>query len=247
MKILMSPKFAKRLALALVLTALVLTIVSLTAELGLKPLSQFVGARSSLNMQESRELAKGVVGIVNVNAEQNIPTWFSASVLLLNSILLAAIASTKKALGDKYVTHWWGLAVIFLILSLDEIAGVHDRVNVLLTPMFGTRGVFTYFWVIPWSAFVVLVLLAYLRFFFALSRKVKWLFLAAGGLYIGGALGGDMVMGQLISMEGGLEERWWLGLEERWVRLVVLAEEFLEMTGAIVFFYALTGYCEDSH
>jgi hypothetical protein len=190
MKILMSPKFAKRLALALLLTALVLTLVSFTAQLGLKPLSQFIGARSSLDMPASRELARSVVGMVNVDYERNIPTWFSASVLLLNSVLLAAIASTKKALGDKYVAHWWALSVIFLLLSMDEVARIHDTVGWYLSPVFRTGGIFTYFWVIPWSVFVLLVLVTYLRFFFALPRRVKWLFLAAGGLYVGGALGG---------------------------------------------------------
>ena len=116
MKILMSPKFAKRLALALLLTTLVLTLVSFTAQLGLKTLSQFTGARSTLDMPASRELARSVVGMVNVDYEQNIPTWFSASVLLLNSVLLAAIASTKKALGDKYVAHWWALSVIPFVI-----------------------------------------------------------------------------------------------------------------------------------
>jgi hypothetical protein len=232
MRILMSAKFARRVALALFLTTVVLSVISFTAPLGLKPLVQFIGAISSLDMAASRELARRVVGIVNVDYEQNIPTWFSASVLLLNAVLLAAISSTKRALGDKYVAHWWGLSVIFLILSLDEIVGIHDKVSILLSPMLGTSGVFTYFWVIPWSVFVLLVLLAYVRFFFALSTRVKWLFLAAGGLYVGGALGGEMVLGHMVSMEDDVDERWW--------RLEAMAEEFLEMTGAIVFFYALT-------
>jgi hypothetical protein len=229
---LMSAKFARRVVLALFLTAVVLSVVSFTAQLGLKPLSQFIGARSSLDMPAAREIAGSVVGIMNVDYEQNIPTWFSASVLLLNSVLLAAISSTKKALGDKYVAHWWGLSVIFLMLSIDEIAGFHDRVNSLLSPLLGTGGIFTYFWVIPWSVFVLLVLLTYLRFFFALPRRVRWLFLAAGGLYVGGALGGEMAHGYVFGEGEDVDWGLWL--------LEVMIEEFLEMTGAIVFFYALT-------
>ena len=238
MKISMSPKFAKRVALALFFTALVLTLVSFTAQLGLKPLTQFIIAKSSLTMQESRQLARSLVGMVNVDYEQNIPTWFSAFVLLLNSVLLAAIASTKKALGNKYVGHWWGLSVIFLMLSLDEVARIHDTVGWWLSPVFRTSGIFTYFWVVPWSVFVLFVTLTYLRFFFSLPKRVKWLFLSAGGLYVGGALGGEMVLGYMVS-ESDVADKWW--------RLEVITEEFLEMTGATVFFYALTGYCEDSH
>ena len=79
---------------------------------------------------------------------------------------------------------------------------------------------------------MLLVLLTYLRFFFALPRRVKWLFAGAGSLYVGGALGGEMVLGYMISKGYVAANRWW--------RPEVLTEEFLEMTGAIVFFYALT-------
>jgi len=232
----MSPKFARNVALAIFLTALVLTLASFSVRLGITPLSHLIDARSSLDMPAARELAREVSGIVRVNQEMNITTWFSASVLLLNSVLLASISSTKKALGDKYAAHWWGLSAIFLTLSLDEAVGIHDRVNYLLSPMTGTSGIFTHFWVIPWSVFVLLFLLAYLKFFFALPTRIKWLFLGAGGLYVGGALGMEMILGYMASE----------GVAERWVRLEVLTEEFLEMTGAIVFLYALMGYCEDS-
>jgi hypothetical protein len=36
-------------------------------------------------------------------------------------------------------------------------------------------------------------------------------------------------------------------VDKGWRQLEAMTEEFLEMTGAIVFFYALTDYCEDSH
>ncbi len=37
------------------------------------------------------------------------------------------------------------------------------------------------------------------------------------------------------------------GMARLWFLFEETTEEFLEMTSAIVFFYALTGYCEDSH
>jgi hypothetical protein len=66
MRILISPKFARKVALALFLTALVLTLLSFSAQLGLEPLSQLISARSTLNMQASRELAGALVELVNV-------------------------------------------------------------------------------------------------------------------------------------------------------------------------------------
>jgi hypothetical protein len=228
MRILLSPKFAKKVALAMFITALGLALVSFIAVLGLVPLSQLT----------SPDFARAVVGTVSVNAEQNIPTWFSASVLLLNSVLLAAISSVKRAAGEKYVAHWKALSVTFLILSMDEIVGVHDRTNSLLSSVLLTGGIFTYSWVIPWSAFVLFFLLAYLRFFRALPKRSKWLFFAAGTLYVGGALGLEMVVGYMISTADGRAQ-----ISFRFEQTI---EELLEMTGAIVFFYALTGYCEGS-
>ncbi len=64
-----------------------------------------------------------------------------------------------------------GVSAIFLMLSLDEVAGFHDRVSPLLSPVLGTSGIFTYVWVIPGVAFVVLFLVVYLRFFSPSQRE----------------------------------------------------------------------------
>jgi hypothetical protein len=229
MRIFMSPKFRKKAASALFLTALGLCLISFgVTALGFEALSQLT----------SRAFSNKVVETVNVNFEQNLPTWFSASVLLLNSVLLAAISSMKRAVGDKYVLHWRGLAVIFLILSMDEIVGVHNKSAKLLPSVLHTGGIFYYAWVIPGSVFVFFFLLAYLRFFRALPTRAKWLFFAAGGLYVRGVLGLEMFLGYLVSTEDGRAQLLF--------RVQETVEEFLEMTGAIVFFYALTGYCEGS-
>ena len=73
----------------------------------------------------------------------------------------------------------------------------------------------------------------------ARKRGLSGCFSALGVLYVGGALGLEMVVGYMgmVSETDGIARIWFL-LEET-------TEEFLEMTGAIVFFYALTGYCEE--
>jgi hypothetical protein len=66
---------------------------------------------------------------LNLATDSSIPTWYASLALLLCSILLAAIAATKKRLGERYARHWGVLSGIFLILSIDEVAAIHETVG----------------------------------------------------------------------------------------------------------------------
>jgi hypothetical protein len=231
----MSPKFVKQATLGMFLAALFLAFVSLSWQLSLDALSRLT----------SQPIAEELVDLMNVNEEANIPTWFSSSVLLLDSILLVVIYSAERTVGSRYATHWGALSVIFLLLSLDETAQVHDRTGKLLSPALHTGGFLTYAWVIPAAAFVFLFVLAYLRFFLALpTRRIKSLFFFSGLLYVGGALGMEMVVGYLMSVvqsAPGTAIQEFLTADNGVVfRLEETIEEFMEMSGAILFFYTLT-------
>jgi hypothetical protein len=144
----------------------------------------------------------GLVRQFDLNGEANIPSWYQATSLLLCSILLAAIASTKKADGDSYARHWIALSIIFLYLAIDEAAQLHEMLTVPLRSAFHPSGFFYYVWVIPLGAFVLIFVLAYLRFLAHLPAKTRLLFIIAGAIYVGGALGMEMVAGYLRSLYG---------------------------------------------
>ena len=171
------------------------------------------------------------------------PTWFQSSLLLGCAAVLAQIAVLRANERSDDVGRWRGLAAIFLFLSIDETAQLHERSMKLLLPVldvlslrpsegirsFFRAGIFHYTWVIPAAAVVVTLLLVYLRFLLALPSPVRRLCVIAAALYVGGALGLEMAGGLYASLHGRAQPVY---------SLLASGEEVAEMAGALVFLCA---------
>ena len=166
-------------------------------------------------------------------AEASIPSWYSITLLLACTALLAVIAGAKRAVADRYARHWLGLALIFLALSIDDAADLHGQSSYKLREMFETGGFLTYAWVIPGAIACVAVGLAYLRFLTDLPPSVRWRFLVGGALFIAGALVMEMIEARYDSQ---------YGVENMPYRIMVAIEESLEMSGLVIFISALLAY-----
>jgi hypothetical protein len=128
---------------------------------------------------------------------------------------------------------WLGLALLFVFLSLDEVAGIHEYPIEPLRQAFDASGYLYYPWVVPAAILVAMLGFSYARFLVRLPRPTRWGFLLAGGLYIAGALGVEMLSGAQASAHG----------EENLVyALIVTLEEACEMTGVAVFIGVLLAY-----
>jgi len=132
------------------------------------------------------EMRESFVRLFDPNGEANIIAWYSASTLLLCSFLLGIIALVKKMNYGDYTRHWGILSLIFLYLSVDEAALIHEMAVKPLRDLFDLGGFFYYGWIIPAGVAVLVVGLAYLKFLFHLPSKTRWLFLVAGGISLGG-------------------------------------------------------------
>lgn len=77
--------------------------------------------------------------------------------------------------------------------------------------------------------------MVYLRFFFALPVKIRVLVLASGILFLSGALGMEMIAGPLVEARGSANFSY---------ALMANMEEFLELSGLVVFITALFLYLE---
>ena len=171
--------------------------------------------------------------VFNIDKEQNIPTLYSWSALLFCAMLLAAIAQAKKAVRDRHVNYWRVLAVIFAYLSIDEALSLHEKFIEPLRTSLNTGGVLYYAWVIPGAIFAIAVFLGFLKFINALPTKTKRLFLTAGAVFVGGALGMELVSGAYAD----------LYTTENFVTAILTSiEEFMEMIGIVIFIYALLSY-----
>lgn len=178
-------------------------------------------------------LRDSLIPIFDINGEQNIPALYSWSALLFSAMLLAVIARVKRIVGDRYVTHWGALAIIFISLSLDEAMSLHERFVEPLRDRFNTGGIFYYAWVIPASILVVIFGLTFSRFLLALPAKTKRLFLIAGTVFVTGALGLEMVAGIYDNI---------YGMDNIVIAALTSIEEFMEMSAIAIFIYALLTY-----
>ncbi len=178
-------------------------------------------------------LAYTVAPKFNLDAENTVPTYFASVLLLGATALLALVAHGER--GSRYRRHWAALAVIFLALSVDEASSFHELLVRPLRSSLGTEGWLLYAWVIPGLVFVAVFALSYLGFLFHLSPRFRTLFAASGLLYVGGALGMEMVAGQFMSRDGAGGFAY---------ILLSSMEEAMEMFGVVLFIYALLSYAK---
>lgn len=174
-----------------------------------------------------------ILHIFNIDGENTIPSYFSTILLLATSVLLVLIFLIKNKQSEPYRKHWLGLAVIFLYLSLDECIGLHERLIGITQKLSGINtGIFFLAWVIPFGIFVILFGLVYLRFLWHLPLRFRWLFIAAGTIYVFGAIGMEIIGGHYMEKNG-----WNLTLH-----FLFTIEETLEMLGVIMFIAVLLNY-----
>lgn len=166
----------------------------------------------------------GFVPEFDLNEELNVPTYFSSLLLLIASVLLAVIASSKSRAPGEFKSHWTWMAVVFLLLSLDETADFHGRLSEIILP---ATGLSTEAWTIPAILFVIIFVLVFYRFLLHLPREYKLLFTLSGFLYVFGAAGMEVI---------GVSYT-----DFTYVFLVII-EEILEMGGIILFIYTLLKY-----
>ena len=165
--------------------------------------------------------------LFDVDQENNLPTWFSALLLLVTSALLWLCARQRKADGDSWSGQWLALSCGFLLMSLDEVAGVHETINSVIVMT----------WAIP-GAFLALVLgLAFVPFLLHLPRRTALHFALAGAIYIAGAVGVE-IFGNSLSVQSLRDTLQY--------NMATLAEEALEMLGVILFIQALLRYMRGS-
>jgi hypothetical protein len=174
----------------------------------------------------------GVVPLLSLSYEENVPTFYTAVLLLACAALLSVVALGAKRGGERFVKHWWMLAAGFTYIAFDEVLQFHEHAGKLIKG----SGLFYFSWVIPASILVLVIGLAYIPFLRHLPRPVRSRFVLAGAIYVGGAVGMDLPLG------------WWTerhGEDTLGYALIDATEESLEMLGLILFLLALVGYLAD--
>ena len=180
----------------------------------------------------------GLAGLFDLNAEANVPTYFSVIQLAIVAVLLVVIGWHARTRADRFARHWLVLGAIFLFLSLDELAQIHEQWN-LLRDALHTTGMLYYAWVLPYGLLTAAVGVFYIGFLLHLPARTRWLFVLSGLIYVGGAVGLEMYGGYLESH---------IGREAIATSLPYLTEVFfeegMEMFGIALFIYALLAHMQ---
>lgn len=134
---------------------------------------------------------------LSVDAEANLPTLVNALLLLLSACASWALAATARRDGVRWWRHWALLAAAFAYLTLDELATIHEEGIGLVARYVERSGVLTFGWVLLAAPLVVVFALVNVSFLRWLPARTRWLLVAAGALYVTGALGLEMVSGHL--------------------------------------------------
>lgn len=181
---------------------------------------------------------RGFVDLFDLNVEANIPSFFSSLLLVIVTGLLGLIGTLERRRAARFAKHWSALAIIFAYLSVDEAAQLHEKIGFNVAEYVDTQGFPSFYaWVLPFSILVVVLGLAFLPFLRALPASLRTLFVAAGALYVGAALGLEIVDALYTRTHG------YGNLSHA---LLYTTEEAGEMCGLILFIYALLSHLRRS-
>lgn len=178
-----------------------------------------------------------LVNLVNLDRENNIPTWYSSTALFVNSVLMGLVGWVKRHDGGSYAKHWLALAGILLLLSIDEAASMHEKTSFIAEKLLDWAGLMSdylyYGWVIFGIAAVTIVGSLYLKFLMDLPKETMRWFLLAGFLYVGGAIGFELLEAKVFVVENK---------ETMTFMLLAVVEEGMEMFGVVASIYATLSY-----
>ncbi|HWW60797.1 MAG TPA: hypothetical protein VN181_05455 [Thermoanaerobaculia bacterium] len=188
-------------------------------------------SQSAIRYLPLRWAAGELLSRLDLEQEISVPTWFSQSILLLAAAILALIASQSRIRKESDRNHWTGLALIFLYLSIDEGASLHEIAVLPMRRMLGIHNSFLVLsWIIPAAILVIVFVIVYLRFWWRLPRPIRFRFAVAGATYVGGALIVEAFSSAFVAR---------YGMDHFGLILMRVWEEGMEMAGVCMFIDAL--------
>ena len=176
------------------------------------------------------DYVEGLVPLFNIGLEGNVPTFFASLLLFFNGLLflfLWRITDTGEA-GRK---AWLLLSVVFLFLSVDEFASIHELLIEPVRESVDTGGLLYFAWVIPYAIAVTILGIIVAPPLWRLGSRYRILFGVSAAIFLAGAIGVEMLGGHYFESQDAEVNLHY--------RLFQTAEESLEFSGLIVLVYTL--------
>ncbi len=174
------------------------------------------------------------------NVERNIPTYFSSILLFLSSQTFFFINLLVPAQTSSYIKYYWlQMSLIFLLLSMDEIIQLHERMTYLTVNYTSIEvdGFLWSGWIVPMFVLLVILGLYSIKFLMYVPKYLSKGYIISGSMYVIGAIGMQMIGGKIFSITNNEQELYYY--------IAITFEESLEMTGIITLLYFNLKYIEE--
>lgn len=180
--------------------------------------------------QTSSPYLTGLAKLFDFNEEANITTLFSTLILIGCSILLYTIFKRSRRNQDNFQKHWFILSVAFAFVAIDEFCGLHERLIPIISDAYSLPSYLKYSWVLPYGGAVLIGISYVIPFIKNLPAKISSLFVLSAFLYLGGAVGMELIGGNHHEIYGN---------ETVLYATYYTLEELLEMIGSTLFLFSL--------
>ena len=167
--------------------------------------------------------------------EGNLPTWFSAILLLVAGLVAAVVSAAERTRGGQAWWYWALMAVGFVTFSADEAASLHERLVVPLRALVRGSPWLRYPIVIPGTVAVVTAVVVFGGFVRRLPAGTQRAIVGGGGVFLFGVL--------VLETIGGWFDPVLHGDNVPYV-LLATVEEVCELTGVTIVLVGLLRYAE---
>lgn len=175
----------------------------------------------------------GYIHFLDLDIEQNLPTFYSVLTIEFAALLLFIIYLYHKQNNHAFQWAWLGLAIIFAFLGLDESTKIHENVGDIIGATFDATGIFYFPWVLPYGIALIFLSIIYIPWLISLPTSTRIQFIISAIVFLAGAVGMEML--SAIHAEQTSVDSY------EYIRAYTI-EETLEMLGIVIFIHALIRY-----
>ncbi len=206
---------------------------------GIAALAALNAASIALEFGFGHDYAKGFVPMFRLSMEGNVPTVFSTLLLFTLACVLFLVGEGARERGEAGIWRWRALAVVAAALAFDEGGRIHEIlddetgwIDWLIEP----SGALAWPWVIAYGGLTLIMSVIFLPFFLSFPTRYRVIFGAASALFVGGALGFEM-------LEALADE---MGRSAFVYEALCSIEEVMEMSGVAIALVGLASYAEET-
>lgn len=130
----------------------------------------------------------------NIDGERSLMIWFKVVCALISTVTVLLIAAHGEASRG-----WRGLALVFGVLSIEEIIKTHEKINAAIKHLVTTSGWLNYPWVVLGFFGFLALLWAFRGFYRQLPVRTRTGLLEGVLIYAIGAVALDAMAGKIVS------------------------------------------------